>query len=215
MRVSSHKLIATCLVAVVLFVPTWAIRPLPNPMQDECGRGRKSWLCDPENLLTEPQRQQVERALEKIRDKVSPNACGKGYQVRLGSCGVSLDCSSRLRQPQFGMGVISTVLPYGARVSDSGIKRLAKATHDAWGVGFEGCQTGLLLVLAIDDRKVCSPAAIALRTATHVRTHLPNYVCSCSCQQALTLERSLQILTLPPSVSARNPCSVRVAWQTQ
>lgn len=55
---------------------------------------------------------------------------------------------------QFGMAIVPTLELYGTRPTEEGARALAKATHDAWGVGHSDCQSGMMLVLALDDRKV-------------------------------------------------------------
>lgn len=126
------------LVAVVaVWMVTWccvAARPVPNPMKSECGVSRESWVCDPSAILNQHDMSAVEMAVADVRDNLEAAECGKGYQM--------------------GVAIIHSVMAYGESRTDAGIRRLAKKTHDDWGVGFSDCQTGIVVVMAIDDRKL-------------------------------------------------------------
>jgi hypothetical protein len=99
MESSSRRawMLVTCLL-LVLFVPghskpfrKWSPGVYPNPQQDvyDCGRdGRKSSLCDPENILSKESQNMVDGLINEIAEGTPPfrsAQCGslgqKGFQV--------------------------------------------------------------------------------------------------------------------------------------
>jgi uncharacterized protein len=67
----------------------------------------------------------------------------------------------------FEMGVFVTKSLQGQDIG-----RVARTVHDAWGVGDKICSTGILLVLAVDDRRVY------ISTGAGVRPFLSDQKCS-------------------------------------
>lgn len=169
-----------------LLSTTWSPSTYPNPTRDidKCNRrGVKSWVCDPDGVISYTTANVIESLVQDISTGTSPYAlapCGalgkQGYQVAV----------ALMRK----INVASTVTPADAA------RTFAKSLHDAWGVGFSGmqcawgmrnvhgvfaeknstpykstpmhthpttapppippteCNNGVLLLLAVDDRQV-------------------------------------------------------------
>lgn len=131
---AAHSLLST----------TWSPSTFPNPTRDvdKCNRrGVKSWVCDPDGVISYTTANIIEAIVQDISTGTSPYIlapCGalgnQGYQVALA-----------IMQK---INIASTVTPADAA------RTFAQSLHDAWGVGFAECNNGVLMLLAVDDRQV-------------------------------------------------------------
>ncbi|KAF6250917.1 TLP18.3, Psb32 and MOLO-1 founding proteins of phosphatase-domain-containing protein [Scenedesmus sp. NREL 46B-D3] len=144
------RLLVTCLVlfscAVAQAKPfrKWSPATYPNPQKDvyDCGRdGRKSSVCDPDNILSKESANMVEGLINEIAEATPP--------FRSAECG-------SLGQKGFQVAVALMHKMDHAKHADKAAtaKAFARALHDAWGVGDPECQNGLLVLMAINDREV-------------------------------------------------------------
>lgn len=122
------------------FVGQWSKEEFPNPTRDleACGRrGKVSWVCDPDKILSYETANRIEELLYSVR-KNTNSGCGSsdnpGFQI-----GVAV--LNRMRSIQ------------DESVAESA-EKFAKHLHDSWGVGHSGCDDGAVLLLSIVDRQV-------------------------------------------------------------
>ena len=118
----------------------WYAQDFPDPTRDvkACGRrGKVSWICDPENILSYEAADMIEELLYSI---VKNTASG---------------CSND-KEPGFQIGVVvlnrMSAIP-GEPVEETA-KTFAKHLHDSWGVGHAGCDDGVMLLISILDRQL-------------------------------------------------------------
>ena len=118
----------------------WYAQDFPDPTRDvkACGRrGKVSWICDPENILSYEAADMIEELLYSI---VKNTASG---------------CSND-KEPGFQIGVVvlnrMSAIP-GEPVEETA-KTFAKHLHDSWGVGHAGCDDGAMLLISILDRQL-------------------------------------------------------------
>ena len=118
----------------------WAKEKFPNPTinLEACGRrGKVSWICDPESILSYESANNIEELLYSVR-KNTNSGCSKG------------------ENPGFQIGV--AVLNRMRSNSDESVaktaEKFAKHLHVSWGVGNAGCDDGAVLLISRDDREV-------------------------------------------------------------
>ena len=119
----------------------WQKEQFPNPARDieACGRrGKVSWICDPDNILSYETANKVEELLFSVRKNTVSG------------------CSTSSENPGFQIGV--AVMKKMRGVPDESIavtaENFAKHLHDRWGVGNAGCDDGAVLLLSITDRQI-------------------------------------------------------------
>ena len=119
----------------------WQKEQFPNPARDieACSRrGKVSWICDPDNILSYETANKVEELLFSVRKNTVSG------------------CSTRSENPGFQIGVAVMKKMHG--VPDESIavtaENFAKHLHDRWGVGNAGCDDGAVLLLSITDRQI-------------------------------------------------------------
>ena len=116
-------------------------RGLPSPARDPkaCGWATgddASLLCDPDSLLTVEEKQNIASLLDDVSTKLTDPGCDdKPFQI-----GIAIVRASALRATYTSDG------PTGA-VAD------AQRLLDDWGVGEQGCNNGVVLLLAMAPRK--------------------------------------------------------------
>ena len=122
------------------FIEEWKKGDFPNPTRDlnACGRrGKVSWICDPDKILSYETTNKIEELLYSVR-KNTDSGCSSG------------------EDPGFQVGV--AVLNRMHKTPDESVaetaENFAKHLHDSWGVGHFGCDDGALLFLSIVDRQV-------------------------------------------------------------
>ena len=119
----------------------WQKEQFPNPTRNiiACGRrGKVSWICDPDKILSYETADFVDELLFSVRENT--------FSV----------CRWGDRYPGFQIGV--AVMKKMRRIPGESIavtaKNFAKHLHDRWGVGKAGCDDGAVLLLSITDRQI-------------------------------------------------------------
>ncbi|CAG9463992.1 unnamed protein product [Pedinophyceae sp. YPF-701] len=122
----------------------WTPRSYPDPIRhpEKCGReGVKSWICDPDRLISVVTADRVDEELDAIRLGIKPyikDPCTNGelgFQTMVALMS-SMDDSVR------GYDLAGKA------------KNFARALHDNWGVGDRKCNDGILILLSIFDRQI-------------------------------------------------------------
>ena len=105
-------------------------KQLPNPRVDKsvCGGGK--YVCDPQKYLTKAGYANIDRSLAEL-EKNFQFPCGSGPK----------------RGFQVGVLLRDTFAPFAS------VEELATTAFDQWGLGYRPCNNGVILVLAIKDRK--------------------------------------------------------------
>eukprot|EP00191_Tetraselmis_sp_GSL018_P010159 CAMPEP_0177596786 /NCGR_PEP_ID=MMETSP0419_2-20121207/11325_1 /TAXON_ID=582737 /ORGANISM="Tetraselmis sp., Strain GSL018" /LENGTH=540 /DNA_ID=CAMNT_0019088835 /DNA_START=174 /DNA_END=1792 /DNA_ORIENTATION=- len=139
----------------------WSPGEFPNPTvaHESCGRGVKSWICDPDRLLSKEEQDLVEGIIKKIAEGAQP--------FKKLPCGSSAEAGA-----QVAVAVVKSMdRSFRAGKSAGTAARLfAKGLHDSWGVGSAECNNGVVLFLSVEDRQVY------ISTGAGVRKRLPDDV---------------------------------------
>ena len=120
----------------------WYKEDFPDPTIDveTCGRrGKVSWICDPENILSYGAADKIEELLYSI---VKNTASGCSYYHN-GKPGF-----------QIGVAVLNQMSGIPGEPVEETAKTFAKHLHDSWGVGHAGCDDGAMLLISILDRQL-------------------------------------------------------------
>lgn len=118
----------------------WVKEEFPNPTKDPkaCNRREKvSWICDPDQLLSDETATKVEQKLHFVR-KNTFSGCSletnPGYQI--------------------AVAVLKGMRSTANESVPETAEKFAKHLHDRWGVGNTGCDDGVMLLLATNDDQV-------------------------------------------------------------
>jgi uncharacterized membrane protein YgcG len=129
----------------------WLASELPSPDRDPaaCGRPARSFLCDPDRLLSDAGAKSLEHLLTALHQGARPDDGFSGAQPRFP------DAPSCAAAPPRGYALaVAVVRSAGGAGSDSlRAERLARGLHDSWGVG-DACGSGALLLVAVEDREL-------------------------------------------------------------
>ena len=120
----------------------WYKEDFPDPTIDveTCGRrGKVSWICDPENILSYGAADKIEELLYSI---VKNTDSGCSYYDN-GKPGF-----------QIGVAVLNQMSGIPGEPVEETAKTLAKHLHDSWAVGHAGCDDGVMLLISILDRQL-------------------------------------------------------------
>lgn len=120
----------------------WKPDNFPNPKRDvdTCGRGFASSICDPDNVLKRKEADEIEGAIMDVAQGEEP------FTVR--------PCGDRPEGYHVGVAIMRKMdIPDGVS-PERFAETFARALHDAWGVGSEACDNGILVLLAVDDRQI-------------------------------------------------------------
>ena len=120
----------------------WYKEDFPDPTIDveTCGRrGKVSWICDPENILSYGAADKIEELLYSI---VKNTASGCSYYHN-GKPGF-----------QIGVAVLNQMSGIPGEPVEETAKTFAKHLHDSWAVGHAGCDDGAMLLISILDRQL-------------------------------------------------------------
>lgn len=113
----------------------WAAADLPSPHSDPggvCGRAKPSALCDPDGVLSADAGDVVD---------------GIANFIHAGSHGFTkVDCGGRAVGAEVAVAVVRR------RKGSGGVGEFARELHDAWGVGDARCNTGVVLVVVLEER---------------------------------------------------------------
>ena len=120
----------------------WYKEDFPDPTIDveTCGRrGKVSWICDPENILSYGAADKIEELLYSV---VKNTDSGCSYYDN-GKPGF-----------QIGVAVLNQMSGIPGEPVEETAKTLAKHLHDSWAVGHAGCDDGVMLLISILDRQL-------------------------------------------------------------
>lgn len=123
-------------------VARWSSDRFPNPQTnpDACGRNGKprSFICDPDALLSVKSKDVIEGILNSISESAAPYAkspcSNEGFQLAVAT-------------------MKSMTIPRGVTPSDAAAS-FARSLHNTWGVGHGSCNDGALFFLSLDDRQM-------------------------------------------------------------
>lgn len=136
-RQSRHQLLVGGFLFACWIVASFGEHEYPNPTVDyrTCGRSAKSWVCDPDHVITPAAASRVEEIINEISEKAKTTTCQPSLS------------------PQVAVALVERMAPYGFEGGSLSVaKRFAKYLHDTWGVGHESCQNGVVLFLSKLDR---------------------------------------------------------------
>lgn len=134
------------LATLALSGQTWRPEDLPSPQNDRagvCGRpGVKSSVCDPDGFLGERERNELDGLINMIAEGTG------GYEVA--------QCGDHVTGYQIAVLIIERMTGgYEFRHSTSERAALfAREIHTSWGVGDAACENGVVVFVAVDDRRV-------------------------------------------------------------
>jgi len=131
----------------------WRVDDFPDPITQPlaCGRNVSGWICDPDHLLSVSTANQVDQLLRDISTKTSV-LCGAGrlpFQMGVavlndiaapGSKDASADAS--------GLGSLSP------QAIARAVEGFSEQLGNAWAIGQDRCNNGVVLVLVSDTRVV-------------------------------------------------------------
>ena len=120
----------------------WYKEDFPDPTIDveTCGRrGKVSWICDPENILSYGAADKIEELLYSIV-KNTDSGCSYYHNGKPGF--------------QIGVAVLNQMSGIPGEPVEETAKTFAKHLHDSWGVGHAGCDDGAMLLISILDRQL-------------------------------------------------------------
>ena len=129
--------------SLVSALEPWTIDSFPNPSTSpaECGRKgvSRSFICDPDGLLSPSSKDIIEGIINMIGEHAIPYAkspCSEeGFQVAVAT-------------------MRKMAIPSGANPSDAAAS-FARALHNNWGVGHgHSCNDGAVFLLSLDDRQM-------------------------------------------------------------
>jgi len=123
----------------------WRKEDFPNPQSDlghrrtaetrrVCGREwQKSNICDPDHILTDEEGDAIEGRLNFIHEEHT------------------MPCGTESRGVQMSVALMKNMDTKGGLDS---AEVFARHLHDKWGVGYSGCDNGILLLVAVENREV-------------------------------------------------------------
>ena len=120
----------------------WYKEDFPDPTIDveTCGRrGKVSWICDPENILSYGAADKIEELLYSIV-KNTDSGCSYYHNGKPGF--------------QIGVAVLNQMSGIPGEPVEETAKTFAKHLHDNWVVGHAGCDDGVMLLISILDRQL-------------------------------------------------------------
>ena len=120
----------------------WYKEDFPDPTIDveTCGRrGKVSWICDPENILSYGAADKIEELLYSIV-KNTDSGCSYYHNGKPGF--------------QIGVAVLNQMSGIPGEPVEETAKTFAKHLHDSWVVGHAGCDDGAMLLISILDRQL-------------------------------------------------------------
>lgn len=132
--------LALCFLQEAKSTQEWFKEDFPNPTKDlgSCGRrGKVSWVCDPDKVLSYEIANKVEELLYSI-GKNTVSGCSSDEKPGF----------------QIGVAVLKKMRTIPGESVEETAEKFTKHLHDSWGVGHAGCDDGAMLLLSILDRQV-------------------------------------------------------------
>ena len=132
--------LALCFVQEGNSTQEWLKEEFPNPTKDlgSCGRrGKVSWICDPDNVLSYETANTVEELLYSV-GKNTVSGCSNDEKAGF----------------QIGVAVLKKMRDFPGQSVEETAEKFTKHLHDSWGVGHTDCDDGVMLLLSIHDRQV-------------------------------------------------------------
>ena len=133
-------LLAICFVQKGNSTKEWVKEEFPNPTKDlrSCGRrGKASWICDPDNVLSYETANKVEELLYSV-GKNTVSGCSSDEKAGF----------------QIGVAVFKKMRDLPGESVEETAEKFTRHLHDSWGVGHANCDDGAMLLLSILDRQV-------------------------------------------------------------
>jgi len=134
---------------------------IPNPKVDfvQCGYEggddqANRVICDTDNYLTHSEKKELN---SKIQELV--------HDFKIPKCEL---------ESEIAIVLISKMVNPFYETLDNTAKRYAKALHDKYGVGKVECNNGMLMFLAIEDRKVYISTGSGMKKSYHRQRHFGN-----------------------------------------
>jgi len=114
--------------------PDWNARNFPNPTSRDgsCGfeKGLSKWVCDPNNLLSHDEFNEIEEAIKTIN--------------------LMSDSHCKDKPIQIAVAILEKMTYSGSK--EEAAEAFARGLHDIWGVGDKNCQNGILYFISVEDR---------------------------------------------------------------
>jgi len=132
-----------------------SIEDIPNPWEDPqgCCIKKPNSICDPSCLLTSDGHENDMKLLEEKIDHI--------YKKIL------IHCDDLKGGVQVSVVVISAMNVNKNENLEDVAKRYAKDLHHKWGVGNKTCNSGIVMFLSIDDRKIFISTGSGARKFIH------------------------------------------------
>jgi Modulator of levamisole receptor-1 len=135
-----NALLLSLVVCVSSASPAWDARDFPNPQTDPstCGRDVKGWVCSPDGVVSSESLAVTEGNIRAIYAGTNP------YK--------KLFCKSSQTEVPAEVFVAVVNRVGGSGPPEKRAESFARALHDRFGVG--SCGSGVVLLLAVEDRQV-------------------------------------------------------------
>lgn len=137
----------------------WKASDVPSPGKhpEQCKVSAAGQLCDPDGVLLPWEREQIQNALTSIRQQTNmtcPDGGVRGYQS-------AVLLIRKIAPEDWVYSKWFSVL----KDNEATAKRFAHTVSNAWGLGDDSCDNGLLLFLSLDDRAFYLRRAAATKNA--------------------------------------------------
>eukprot|EP00884_Botryococcus_braunii_P012507 jgi/Botrbrau1/21257/Bobra.39_2s0049.2 len=139
----------------------WTPDSFPNPTVDteKCGRkGVRSWICDPDGVLSYNSANIVEGTLREIAAAAEP----------FSSSGCSSISPDAVKGYQVAVALMKNMEGHPGDTAEYTAATFAADLFENWGIGSKDCSNGVLLLLSTGDRQIYIKAgAVAAKELTN------------------------------------------------
>eukprot|EP01103_Thecamoeba_quadrilineata_P007983 TRINITY_DN1778_c0_g1_i2.p1 TRINITY_DN1778_c0_g1~~TRINITY_DN1778_c0_g1_i2.p1 ORF type:complete len:173 (-),score=22.01 TRINITY_DN1778_c0_g1_i2:784-1302(-) len=146
-----HTLLTfTYLVSLFLLVNGQIKYPDPMIHPNACSRETKSFICDPDRIISYPVANNINSLISDFANQTIACDQSRGYQI--------------------AVALVERMSDYGLKggTPANNAEQFAKHVHGSWGVGYQDCQSGVVLFLARSDRQMyISTGIIAMERLTN------------------------------------------------